>query len=160
MMIKEESVLSVLMYLFKYHMQENCELDLLEQELLPKLEQAGFKKPTIIQALGWLSNLAQAVKESANEQSNIGFRVFNPYEEKLLSKECRGFILSLEQQGILNPLTRELVINQVLDLAAEGIDHSLIKWVTLMVLFNQPNEDKALACMEYLVLDEDLGEKH
>lgn len=28
-----------------------------------------------------------------------------------------------------------------------------VKWVTLLVLFNQPEEETALACMERLVLE-------
>lgn len=159
--MKEESILSVLMYLFKYHMQDSCELNTMEEELLPKLEKAGFHKPTIIQALDWLSNLSQTSEIDPVPQNPASIRVFSEYEREVIDSECLGFILSLEQQGILNAITREMVIHQVLNLAAEGIDISLVKWVTLMVLFNQPNEDNALTCMEYLILnDEVASNKH
>lgn len=161
MMIKEESVLSVLMYLFKYHMRDSCALDAHEQELVPKLEKLGFKKPIIIQALVWIANLTRASEALFSEPSETAYRVFSAYECEFLDSQCRGFIINMEKQGILNPITRELVINQAIYLATEDIDISLLKWVILIVLFHQPNEDKALACMEYLVLDDNvMGEKH
>jgi Smg protein len=69
-----------------------------------------------------------------------------------MSTECRNFIIALELQGILSPLTREVVIHQTLELIHEGIDLNLLKWVTLMVLFNMPNSEHALSHMEFLVL--------
>lgn len=159
--MKEESILSVLMYLFKYHMQDRCELDLRNEDLLPELEEAGFKRPAIIQALGWLAKLAESSVKLLEGSRQYSIRVFNDYECELMDAQCRGFIISLEQQGILNPFTRELVINQILELEHEGIDLGLIKWVTLMVLYNQPGEEEALAGMEMLVLNNEiLGGKH
>ncbi len=155
-MMKEESVLNVLMYLFKYHMhEEGASLETLEENLVPELEDAGFHRPTIYQAFDWLANLAEKHIIQVNDPSISAFRVLSAYEANFISPECQSFIVSLELSGILSPYTRELVIHQVLELGAEGIDLSLVKWVTLLVLFNQPEESNALACMEYLVLSDD-----
>jgi len=158
--MKEENVLNVLMYLFKNHMQNSCELDTMQVTLLPQLEELGFQRKTIYQAFEWLENLAKEESETIQLPQNRSLRVFTEYECELLSMACRSFLVSLEQQGVLNAQTRELVINQVLELAAEDIDVSLIKWVTLMVLFNQPDEKHALACMELLVLEDTVGGLH
>ncbi len=152
--MKDESVLNVLMYLFKNHMQENCTLDLGEKKLLVQLEELGFHRTVINQALSWLNNLSYSAREPMQLPKKNSFRVFSDYECDLLDIECRRFLITLEQQAILNPHTRELVINQALELSCEGIDVSLLKWVTLMVLFNQFSEKEALASMELLVLDD------
>ncbi|WP_423063162.1 DUF494 domain-containing protein [Candidiatus Paracoxiella cheracis] len=155
--MKEESVLNVLMYLFKNHMQDNCELDTIQAKLLLQLEELGFRRKVINQAFEWLENLSRESQEPILQPSKCSLRVFSDYECELLDIDCRSFLISLEQQGILNPQTRELVISQAIELEFEGIDVSLLKWVTLMVLFNQPDEKHALACMEFLVLDDTIG---
>lgn len=147
------SVLHIIMYLFHYHMQNDIKLNKSTDELLPHLEEAGFQRPNIIQALNWLSNLQHDQELALIEPSQQSFRVFTKYECERINAECRGFILSLEQQGILNPHTRERVINQVLELEHEGIDLSLIKWVTLLVLFSL-QEKHELEYMQHLVFDE------
>lgn len=151
--MKEHSVLGVLMYIFKHHMQQNCEIDAEEENLLPSLEQIGFKRNTIIQALSWLGNLTQVSHNKPNEPRDKSFRIYSEYECEYLDLHCQSYILQLEQQGVLNAVTREIVISQVIELENEGIDVNLIKWVTLMVLFNQTNDDQALAYMEFLVLN-------
>lgn len=151
--MKEASVLGVLMYLFKYHMQQNCVLDTNNENLLPKLEEVGFKKGAIVKAFSWLANLARESDNKPLLPQRPSFRVFSEHECEYLDVASRGYILLLEQQGILNPVTREIVLNQIIDLEREGIDINLIKWVTLMVLFNQGDEDRALAYMEFLILN-------
>jgi len=158
--MKEESVLNVLMYLFQNHMKDSCELNQDANQIIDALEAAGFESSLINEAILWLETL---VKENAKlicapqDRSN---RVFTAEEREFIDQESLGFILSLEQQGILTAETREIVINQLLALETELIDIGLLKWVTLMVLFNQPDNEKALACMEFLVLDNALGGMH
>lgn len=92
--------------------------------------------------------------------SSQSFRIFSDYECELIDPACRNYILQLEQIGILDFATREMVLHQIVDLCEEGIDVSLVKWVTLLVLFNQPNAQAALAHMELLVLEQPIGGLH
>lgn len=159
--MKEETVLNVLMYLFRHHMHNhNIELDATQSKLTQQLEKIGFRRKVINQAFDWLDKLAQGTNTPIILQKDHAMRIYSPYEQERLDADCQGFILFLEQQNILTPHTRELVVSQALELNAEKLDISLIKWVTLMVLFNQADDTGALACMEYLVLDETMGAKH
>lgn len=158
--MKDESVLMVLMYLFKNYMQENYTLDAGEKKLLLRLEELGFRRVVIDQAFRWLNNLSQGIHEFMQLPNKNSFRVFSNYECELLDSDCRRFLITLEQQSILNPHTRELVINQLIELNSENVDVNLLKWVTLMVLFNQPNEKQTLASMKLLVLDDKSGSIH
>ena len=158
--MKEESVLNVLMYLFQNHMKDSCELDEDAGHIVHALEEAGFASTVINEAIHWLETLVTEDAKLLRAPQAISTRVFTPEEKDYIDTECLNFILSLEQQGILTPETREIVINQALALESELVDLSLVKWVTLMVLFNQPHSEKALACMEFLVLENTLGEVH
>lgn len=147
----EENILNVLMYLFHNHMEKNHQLNLNDMELIDELRLIGFHPHIIGKAFRWLHHLVEFTDPSIAASAH-SFRVFNEQECWLIDTECRSFILALEQQGILTPHTREIVIHQTLELINEGIDLSLLKWVTLMVLFNMPGCERALSHMEFLVL--------
>jgi Smg protein len=68
-----------------------------------------------------------------------------------LDTESRGLLMFLEQCGILNSASRELVIDRVMAIQEEPISLENLKWMVLMVLFSQPDEEVAFARMEHLV---------
>src|SRR5205807_2389633 len=77
-----------------------------------KLSAAGFDDSDISEALHWLAGVLRAPHGVPQKlpDSRTSFRAFAPRELAKLDAECRGFLLTLEQSGILNPQTRELVI--------------------------------------------------
>jgi Smg protein len=86
-------------------------------------------------------------------QAERSLRLFSEREMGRLDTECRGFILFLEQMGVLNPTSRELAIDRAMALENEDFNLDQLKWVILMVLFNQPGEEAAYAWVEDLVFD-------
>lgn len=157
--MKEESVLDVLMYLFRLHMHEDCEVGHQENKLVEHLEDMGFESNVIYDAFDWLSNLVVPEKGNDIAVSNASTRVFSDYECSVISEECRSFILQLEALGILDARMREIVLSQVIQLTEEGIDLHLVRWVTLIVLFHS-KQSEALNNMELLVLGESIGGIH
>ncbi|MCX7125944.1 MAG: DUF494 domain-containing protein [Gammaproteobacteria bacterium] len=157
--MKEENVLNVLMYLFHNHMEKDHQINLNDMQLIDELKSAGFHAHVIGKAFRWLHRLVEFADQDMPASAN-SFRVFSEQECWLINTECRNYILSLEQQGILTSLTREIVIHQTLELIHEGVDLNLLKWVTLMVLFNMPNCENALSHMEFLVLSNTLDAIH
>jgi Smg protein len=81
-------------------------------------------------------------------------RFYAEQELKLLNTACRGYLLFLEQVGVLDQMTREVVIERVLALETDEIDLDQLKWVVLMVLFYQPGREVAYAWMEDLVFED------
>ncbi|MCX7121550.1 MAG: DUF494 domain-containing protein [Gammaproteobacteria bacterium] len=157
--MKEENVLNVLMYLFHNHMEKDHEINLNNMKLIDELKSVGFHAHVIGKAFRWLHHLVELTDQDV-AASQHSFRVFSEQESWLINTECRNFIFSLEQQGILTTHTREIVIHQTLALINEGVDLNLLKWVTLMVLFNMPNSESALSHMEFLVLTNALDTVH
>ena len=157
----KENILEVLMYLFENYMNDEIEFDTDEESLRTELEQAGFHKVEISKALVWLEGLAGL--QDVTEQlafSAESIRIYTDEETEKLDLDSRGFLMFLEQTGVLDHNTREMVIDRVMALESEEIDLEQLKWVVLMVLFNQPGREAAYAWMEDLVFDEMPGIIH
>ena len=82
-------------------------------------------------------------------------RCYTPEEQVRLDADCRGFLLFLEMNGVLDFASREMVIERVMALDAKHLDVEQLKWIVLMVLFNLPGYENAYFSMEDLV-DEDV----
>lgn len=152
----KENVFDVLMFLFDNYLEDDYEITADQGMLKDKLVDAGFGNTQIDKAFDWLEGLAIRSDVAQEEQlSGTGVnRIFNNMEMSRLGTECRGFITFLEQAGVLDMHDRELVIDRAVALEAEEIDIYQLKWVTLMVLLNQPGKEAALTWMEGMVMDQ------
>ena len=127
----------ILVFLF-----ENCqqtELAYDRERVAKKLSAAGFEHSDISEALHWLAGLQHAphaVREPLPDL-RASFRAYAPRELAKLDAQCRGFLLTLEQSGILSAATRELVIERALAAAGSALSVEQLKLVVLMVLWNQ-----------------------
>ena len=155
----KESVLDVLMYLFETFVDSDDEPEPDRNELKEELGRAGFHDREIDRALDWLDGL-NATGAVSNAPKNSAFRVFDAVEQERLDAPSRGYLLQLEQIGILQPIQRELVIDRLLALDNEEIDVEQTKWVVMMVLFSQPGQKDAYAKMEDLVFADDSAWVH
>jgi Smg protein len=150
----KENMFDVLMYLFEhYYMDEETELSPDRESLHSELLEAGFPSSDINQAFEWLEDLAVQPHQVHAPQTENALRIYSELECERLDTESRGFLLFLEQMGILTPDARERVIDRAMALDTGDFDISQLKWVVLMVLFNQPGAEAAYAWMEDLVFD-------
>jgi Smg protein len=150
-----ESVLDVLMYLFETAGEEGVPPEPNREGLREELERAGFRHREIDRALDWLDGLpGRRAGESAQPPTERAIRIYGRDECVRMDAHGRGYMLYLEQIGILSPHQRELVIDRLMALDSEEIDVDDIKWVVLMVLFSQPGEESAYARMEDLVFED------
>jgi Smg protein len=154
----KENVLDVLMYLFQNYMSDETDIDPDRESMETALLEAGFPSQEVRRAFEWLDDLAARQRTPVTVHSEeSSFRIFIAQETARLDIECRGFLLFLEQSGILNSVTRELVIDRVMALGTDEIDLTQLKWIILMVLFNQPGQEEAYAWIEDLLF-EDVGD--
>lgn len=158
----KENILDVLMYLFENYMDNEVEQNPDQETLKLELVEAGFCQTEINKAFIWLEGLAE-LQENLPPQtlgSSQSIRIFTDQENVKLSTECRGFMLFLEQIGVLDQANRELVIDRVMALETEDFDLEQLKWVVLMVLFNQPGQEAAFVWVEDMVYEETAGSLH
>jgi len=156
-----ETVLDVLMYLFENFSEQDYEHSPSQVVLRDELLQAGFGEPEVDRALDWLEELAATEAQPfANKPAKRSIRLFSIRELARLDTQCRGYVVYLEQIGILSPVQRELVLDRLMALDSPDVDVDQVKWVVLMVLFSQPGQESAFARMEDLVFEEDAGIVH
>ena len=127
----------ILVYLF-----ENCQRAELaddRERVARKLSAAGFEDSDISEALRWLAGVMRAPRtaRAALPDSRASFRAFAPRELAKLDAECRGFVLTLEQSGILTPETREIVLERSLAASGHALSLDQLKLIVLIVLWNQ-----------------------
>ena len=153
----KESVLDVLMYLFDNHVDDDHAMETDNESLRRELTQAGFDDLQVTSAFEWLEGLV-VDKEVFRRECVVGtdtFRMFNAREMERLDADCRGFIMFLEQSGILDAADRELIVDRVMALPAEEIDLAQLKWIILMVLMNQRGREENPLWTEDLVMEHD-----
>jgi Smg protein len=157
----KENVLDVLMYLFENYMDEETEMHPDRESLRTELQEAGFKKSEINKAFAWLEGLAATqTGPDAQAPAARSMRVFSEQESLRVDMEGRGFLLYLEQVGLLTASQRELVLDRLMALDADEIDIDQVKWVVLMVMFNQPGQETPQPWMEDLFFEERVGDVH
>jgi Smg protein len=156
----KQDVFEVLIYLFENYMYEDDDLEHDRDSLQQELHDAGFQQYEISKAFDWLEALGASEENLLRPQGGKSFRIFSDEEQGKLDTESRGFLLFLEQMGVLDHPTRELVIERVMALESEEVDLDQLKWVVLMVLFNLPGQEASVAWMEDIVLDEMPAQLH
>jgi len=157
----KENVLDVLMYLFENYMDDDAELKTDREALRVELEAAGFPNAEVGKAFEWLETLADAPQQLDWVRAAGSIRVYNVEECARMAVEARGFIIYLEQIGILSVQQREVVIDKIMALGgAEEIDLEQAKWIILMVLFNQPGQEAAYERVEDIVFADCIGAIH
>lgn len=158
----KEGVLDILIYLFENYfdgdVDSGSEPD--RVTLKQELERAGFPAGEVERALCWLEELASDPSRSEPSSPNRAIRVFSAFEQARLDTDCRGFLVHLEQVGILSSVQRELVIDRLMALDGDDIDLEKLKWVVLMVLFSQPGQELAFSRIEDLVFEDRSGAVH
>lgn len=157
----KENVLDLLMYLFENYIYDEPEAEPDREDLSESLEQAGFSSVEIERAFSWLDGLAeQRQTPDMDEHSADPVRMFSPDEIDRIDVEARGFLMYLENANVLDPVRRELVIDRLMALDADEIGLDDLKWVVLMVLFNQPGQEANYAWMEDLMFDDEGQYRH
>lgn len=153
--MKEETILDVLLFLFENYFYDDPDAVRDRDSLQAGLIQAGFSPTEISKAFDWLEELANQRPSLAEPRAGGPVRVFVEAEVDRLDRECLGFLMFLEQHGVLDADQRELVIDRAMALDQDEVDLDDLKWVVLMVLFNQPGAEAAFAWMESQMFGDD-----
>jgi len=146
----KEGVIDVLMYIFSSYADQDENLPEDRDGIDADLRAAGFDSLEIDKAFDWLDGLAAGEDDTGSDQSDNSTRVLAPEESARLSYSAQGFLLFLEQSGVLTPRLREMVINRVMALDSDSeVDLEELKWVVMMVLFNSSDEQDESVLMHY-----------
>ena len=151
----KETILDVLLYLFEHYFYDDPDAVRDRDSLQNGLIQAGFSPSEIHKAFDWLDELARQRPAAPAIRRDTPVRVYADVEQDRLDLECRGFLMFLEHSGVIDADQRELVVDRIMALDQEEVDVDDIKWVVLMVLFNQPGSEAAYAWMESQMFEDE-----
>ena len=126
----KENLLSTLMQLL---IEVNIDDPLNHIDLIDRLEEAGFTLQDIKQAVAWLQNFAHTAQHRVKAPVRTQ-RVFALDEQCKLGKKGQNFLLHLENLGIVDSKTREMIIERLMELDTRAINIRQLRWATLMVL--------------------------
>jgi Smg protein len=138
----------ILVYLFENCQQREVAYD--RERIAKKLSAAGFEDADISEALHWLAGVMRApqAEHLVLPDSRHSFRAYAPRELAKLDAQCRGFLLTLEQSGILTPGNRELVLERSLATSGAALTLEQLKLIVLMILWNQQTPTSQLVAEE------------
>ncbi len=150
-----ENVVDTLIYLYENYMDGEQAPPTDQNDLRDELTSAGFTDGEIDKAFDWLDELADHSQSPMGESRQPhSLRIFTDEESARLDVDSRGLLLFLEQNEILTPTARELIIERSLALDTPIITEEELKWIILLVLMNQPGQEAAFARMEDMVYNE------
>ncbi len=138
----------ILVYLFENCQQREIAYD--RERVAKKLSAAGFEDADISEALHWLAGMGRTpvAEPAALPDTKRSFRAYAPRELAKLDARCRGFLMTLEQSGILTPQYREMVLERSLAAAGASLTLEQLKLIVLMVLWNQQTPTSQLVAEE------------
>lgn len=146
----KENVFNVLVYLFDNYLDDNMENPANSNKVRAELAQAGVEPVIVDHAFECLDSLIQ--KADATSNVTPALRIFTSKEAVKLDLECRDFLLFLERNGILNPATRESIIDSTMAMENKTLSLEELKLIVLIILFNQLG-DARLAKIEKVIYE-------
>ena len=160
----KQNVVDVLMYLFENIIAgENTVYPDSEQEhMFDRLEELGYPQHEILLAFDWLEDLAeihtnqQVTADYELAVGTQGTRIYSHLEKLLLEPECISFLMLMEQNQVITPVSREIILDRVTALDVE-LELEQLKWIVMIVLYSQPGEETAYAWIENMVFDDNLS---
>ena len=151
-------MLEVLMYIFENYIDDDHEQndgpDV--SALTTELGHAGFHEGEITRAFEWLEDLSLLCEQEdfpETSRNPASTRIYNDQEKQKLSRASIGFIARLEFYNIITPLVREVILDRAMALESDSIDLDQMKWVAMMVLYNQPGRETSYLWLENLLFD-------
>ncbi len=149
----KENVLDVLTYMFESYFEE-ADAMFNREALLEELVEVGFDHGDVEKAFNWLADLPTSSDDiQLSSPGQASMRFYNPWEVKKLDLECQGYLLGLEQMGVLSAASRELVIDRVMALDTDEINIEQLRWVCLIVLYNLSGTDVPYNWLEDVIMD-------
>lgn len=152
----KENVIEVLMYLFDNYLSLEEELPIDEVALTNQLEQAGFHTSEITKAFDWLGELAKlSPKDKLQKSTCVNCnRIYTPEEMYKLNPACRGFLVSLQDMGLLDDPTRELIIERSMAIQSPQLNLQQFKRVVGLVMLNNSEDDEIFDWIDEIIFDE------
>lgn len=126
-----------------------------DKKMLGELDQFGASLGELEKALDkitqWIATQPHVMEELQYPvQAHQGTRVFHTEEIRKISKKSLGFIVKMENMGVVTPSMRENVLDELMQLREGEASLSRTKWITFQTLFHTASPTH-IAYLEWLL---------
>jgi len=136
--MKHSSEIEILSHIFENHCNyEELLLPSKRQELLDKLQFEGYSKDNVAKAFAWLTTLVLQQRSKKSKPQKNSVRIFSEEEINKLGEESLNLINTLEFVEVLDARTREILLNQLMQLEQRQVGILDVKWVTFIILVSE-----------------------
>ena len=127
-------------------LQKGANLTELYDDIVDQLLEAKVSKDDVEKFLESMQRISelQATVQRLHPVGGFPVRIYAPIESLKLDAECRGYLLQLEQDSMLPPPLREIVIDQALRLDEMEVTLDRLRLLVTIVLFNQAGVESVL----------------
>ncbi len=107
------------------------------KELDKELVHLGYSSEEIEQAMFWFSSQWSPVRSPESARSGRpAFRVLSPWEVACLDPDAHGYLLRLQNLGIIDEDRFESIMGRILPFGGDQLDISDVKALAGAVIFN------------------------
>lgn len=147
-------MVEVIAFLFEGFMNKQIDMKTNIEQIARELPDLGFNNDEIEFAMEWLDGtLNHRQLNIALLNSSDGFRIYDELEAQKLTEEARGLLYFLEQNEMITPAVRELIIDRAMALHINYVGKEEMRWVLLFVMMNSNARDDILAWIEKSIAD-------
>lgn len=111
------------------------------RELDQELEELGYSLKEIEQAMFWLSSQHRSRILGTARISKPSHRVLSPWEAACLDSEAYGYLLHLQNLGIIDQDQFEMIVTRILPIGGEKLPLGELKTLAGSVIFNVGPEE-------------------
>jgi len=102
-----------------------------------ELSQAGFNHQDILHAVDWVKDLRRSVQQPQYQQDPAALRIFCDQERSKICDESLNLLCLLQKSALISAHERDLIIDRAMVLPQETISMEDIRWITMMVLWDE-----------------------
>lgn len=127
-------------------LQKGVDLMQLCDDIVDQLQEAQVAQDDIARFLESMQKISelQAMMQRMNPVGGFPVRIYAPIESQKLDTACRSYLWQLEQDNVLPPPLREIVIDQAMRLDDIDMNVDRLRLLVTIVLFNQAGVETVL----------------
>lgn len=134
----KDTLFSLLSELFEQHLEDNAPDHPSFEQLIEHLERHGVEVKMLLE-------------DGVGRPSRTALRVYTPEEIQKLNRDCRSFLLFLEQADVIAPGAREHIIHEAMQSEEPYIELHDLKIIILELLSDETEHPLFSAWLEYLL---------
>jgi len=140
-------MLEVLIFIYQNYCDKHDAFELKETDetiMAYELSQAGFNHQDILHAVDWVKDLRRSVQHAQYLHDPAAIRIFCDIERSKINDESLNFLSLLQRSDIITAYERDLIVDRAMVLPQETLSMEDIRWITMMVLWDEARKQDYL----------------